>query len=408
MSEPWKKWIPGVLSNAQLKELCEQGHIADVEGYDKSDGPLDYSSLDLTLGHEGYWMREGSVKPFGARYEHEIKRQKLATSLEADQDGAFLLKSTHTYLFKLKEKITFKQDAHLYGQATAKSTIGRMDVLARLIVDGADQYEGFDPNALALGSGEMYLEITPMTFNVRVKPGISLSQLRLFRGRDEDCEIRGQEVYGSLLHGEPSQELDGSLSVDLQPISISGNDGCAFCANRMKDDDKPIDLWQRKFLSPCDYWRFLSSDDHRRIRIEKNRFYILRSKEKMSLTEGVAVYCKASDESIGEMRIHYAGFVHPFFGKGRKDGKDGTPLIFEVRGHDVNVNLRDGEKMARLIFYRMSAPAEVRKESSLPESVPSQKGRPYNEQTLQLSNIFADWPERIEIGADGTVRNLSE
>lgn len=29
---------------------------------------------------------------------------------------------------------------------------------------------------------------------------------------------------------------------------------------------------------------------------------------------GVAVYCRPSDETIGEMRIHYAGFVHPGFG----------------------------------------------------------------------------------------------
>jgi dCTP deaminase len=241
----------------------------------------------------------------------------------------------------------------------------------------------------------MYVEITPMTFHVRVKPGISLSQLRLFRGRPEDSEIGGQEVYEPLLHGEPDQEMDGSLSVDLQPVSISGHDVSAFWANRMKEEDRPIDLWQRGSLLPCAYWRFLKRDDNRRITIEKSHFYIFRSKEKMSLPEGVAVYCKASDERIGEMRIHYAGFVHPFFGTVRKDGALGTSLIFEVRGHDVNVSLKDGEKMAQLIFYRMSAPC-------------TRGAVSYNEQTLQLSNIFAPWPERIEVGGDGTVRNLTE
>jgi hypothetical protein len=29
-------------------------------------------------------------------------------------------------------------------------------------------------------------------------------------------------------------------------------------------------------------------------------------------------------------------------------------VIFEVRGHDIDVSLRDCEKMARLEFYRMS------------------------------------------------------
>ena len=343
----------------------------------------------------------------GQPLEHEIKKHKLATSLEADKDGAFLLKRTHTYLFKLKEKITFKQDAHIHGQATAKSTVGRMDVLARLIVDGTHQYEGFDPNALALGSGEMYLEITPMTFNVRVKPGIRLSQLRLFRGRPEDCEIRGQKVYESLLHGKPDQEMDGSLSVDLQPISISGNDVCAFWANRMQERDEPIDLWEHKNgekPSPCTYWKFRSADDHRRIKVEKTHFYIIRSKEKIILPGSVAIYCRASDETIGEMRIHYAGFVHPFFGTERQDCTDGTPLMFEVRGHDVNVSLKDDEKMAQLVFYRMSEPCTKKRK----KKPPSDRASSYNEQTLALSKIFAPWPEKIQVDADGTVKNLSE
>lgn len=404
MVGPWKDWIPGVLSEGQLRSLCEQGFIANVEGYHKADGPLDYSSLDLTLGDEGYCMTKGSVKPFGARYEHRIKIQGLATRLQPDRDGAFELKSTRTYLFKLKERIAFKQDARLYGQATAKSTIGRMDVLARLIVDGADQYEGFNPNALAQGSGEMYLEITPMTFNVRVKAGISLSQLRLFRGSPENSEIAGHEVYGSLLHGEHREATDGSLSVDLRSAAIQGQEVCAFCANRMGGDEGPIDLWQDNDAQkpvPCKYWKFLKSDDHHRLTIEKGRFYIMRSQEKITVPGSVAVYCRTSDETIGEIRIHYAGFAHPFFGKERRDGRDGTPLIFEVRGHDVNVNLEDGEKMARLVFYRMSEPCQ--KKDLSPGT-----NEPYNEQTLQLSKIFAPWPTRIEVDVNGTVRSLAE
>ena len=38
---------------------------------------------------------------------------------------------------------------HYYGQATAKSSVGRLDVLARLIVDGMDHYEAFHPQAIS-------------------------------------------------------------------------------------------------------------------------------------------------------------------------------------------------------------------------------------------------------------------
>ena len=392
MSDPWDSWVPGVLSKDQLKELCREGYIANVDGWDSDNGPIDYSAVDLTLVNEGYRMTRGSVKPFGDRYLHQIVAQGLVEKLTPDADGNFLLQGTHTYLFKLKEEIKFKGDARIYGQATAKSTIGRMDVLARLIVDGADHYEGFDPEACRGGSGSMYIEITPMTFNVRVKPGIKLSQLRLFRGCPDDSIIRGPEVYEPILHGG-SQPNDGSLSVNLEPTTIGGQQVCTFWAKRMGEQDEPIDLWQHeegKKPLPCNYWKFLKSDEHARVKIEKNHFYIIRSKERISLPGSVAVYCRANDETIGEMRIHYAGFVHPFFGMNRGDGENGTPLIFEVRGHDVNVSLRDGEKMAQLTCYRMSESCKQGEVS-------------YNNQILQLSKIFAPWPKNIKVGKDGTV-----
>ena len=76
----------------------------------------------------------------------------------------------------------------------------------------------------------------------------------------------------------------------------------------------------------------------------------------------------------------------------RSDGREGTPLIFEVRGHDVNVSLSHGEKMARLTFYRMSQDAE--KEVAEPS---------YNDQELQLSQLFGGWPDRVRIDSDGKV-----
>ena len=48
-------------------------------------------------------------------------------------------------------------------------------------------------------TGEMYIEITPITFRVRVKQGIALSQLRLFYGKPIDCEINAKELFGTVL-----------------------------------------------------------------------------------------------------------------------------------------------------------------------------------------------------------------
>ena len=376
---PLKGWLPGVLSDTQVAALRDSGWIEGLT-HNSEIGP---SAVDLTLSDEAYVMTSGSVKPFGQSYAHFVlTNQKLAQPLKPGADGVFTLHKQQTFVFRLKEELgtALRNEKKLYGQATAKSSVGRVDVLARLIVDGMDSYEYFTPDGAQNGCGKMFLEITPITFNVRVRENYSLSQLRLFYGDPRDCEIRGKELYGSVLYGGLQ---DGCLSVDLTNTNILGKSGCAF---RAKQNATPVALWEddsnkQNKPDPSQFWDLLESTDleaKKCLSIEKEFFYILRSKEEISLPPGVAVYCRAIDETIGEMRIHYAGFVHPRFGYQREDEAHGTPLIFEVRGHDVSVTLTDGEKMARLTFYRLSA-----------DSTP--KKSPYDQQILKLSKFFADW-----------------
>ncbi|MGD0942382.1 MAG: 2'-deoxycytidine 5'-triphosphate deaminase, partial [Terracidiphilus sp.] len=288
------------------------------------------------------------------------------------------LECQKTYVFKLAERLHPKfEKIGIHGQATAKSSIGRVDVLARLIVDGMDQYERFSAEKLESQSGDMYLEVTPFTFRVNVKAGISLSQLRLFYGDPESVKVSGDAVCRTVF--KESTASDASLSVNLENTTIGGKQVAAFCAV-MNPNGEPINLWKEDPLAdPCKYWKMVEVDGKGRLTIESDRFYILRSKEKIRVPAGIAIYCRASDETIGEMRIHYAGFVHPWFGE-RNDGEKGTPLIFEVRGHQVNVSLRHGERLANLTLYRMSADAK-------PEN------SDYGTQTLKLSGFFSEWPE---------------
>jgi dCTP deaminase len=387
VNEPWSDWIPGVLGKEQMRKLAEDGFLDSTI---ISDDTSDESSFDLHLTEEAYIFKHGAVKPSKARYSRFIKQ--LGEPLSKDDNNTFVLKPKTTYLFKLKEKLVALSQSGIYGQATAKSSVGRMDVLARLIVDGMSGYEGFEPEKLTGGSGEMYLEITPITFPVRVKEGIALSQLRLFYGRPERSEVRGRELLKTVLHGTEQSEEEVLLRVDLSEVEIGGAKVAAFCAADASANGEPINLWREppdkrqaeKRANPCQYWKFRRATDGR-IKLEKNEFFILRSKERLKLPPGIAAYCRAIDETIGEMRIHYAGFVHPGFGWKRDDREAGTPLIFEVRGHDVNVNLLDNEVMARMTFYRMSEDPKIIKPSK------------YAKQALQLSNFFDDWPKRVRV-----------
>ena len=383
---PWEFWLPGALSGEQVKVLYRLGLIRL-----RGPGSLEIGacSIDLSLSGQGFQMKKGSMKPYRDRsYDSLLKNRALARPLSQSVDGSFLLRRKRTYVFKLREQLDLRiAEAGIYGQATAKSSVGRVDVLARLIVDGMDRYECFDPEHLQKGSGKLYLEITPITFKIKVRPGLCMTQLRLFYGDPQDSEIPGVEICKTVL-GPGSN--DRVLTLNLGPEKIGGIDVSAFCTKINKSSLSPIPLWEKKTELPWKYWRFAKLDRQKRLQIRGGRFYILRSKERLYVPPGIAIYCKASDETIGEMRIHYAGFVHPGFGLKRRDRLRGTPLIFEVRDHQVNATLRDGEKMANIIFYRMSRPD-------------SEINKSYNDQNLKLSNIFKKWPRKLAIDGDGNV-----
>jgi dCTP deaminase len=383
-THPCKDWLPGALNKEQIGHLACEGVIT----FDPND-KIGIASVDLSISEEAFEMKGGSIKPSRGRRYSEVLREPIPLL-----NGFFELRKTHTYVLKLNARLNTEkiQLARVYGQATAKSTIGRMDVLARLIVDDMDRYECFEPKDLG-GTGEMYVEVTPITFNVKIQPGKSMTQLRLFYGDPQDSEIHAKEVCMTVLRddsGKPTQEF--CLTLDLGPAVCGGLEVSAF---RAKAETQPesdfIDLSSGDLHEPWRYWQLCETDSENRLQIKNGRFYILRSKEKLWLPEGVAIYCKASDETIGEMRIHYAGFVHPYFGTDKDAKQTPTPLIFEVRGHQVDAKLTHGEKMANLVFYRMSRNAE--------QGVGS-----YSGQTLKLSKVFKPWPESLrKIDSEGNV-----
>lgn len=386
-SEPWRDWIPGVLAPDQVKELAGAGYLEGAR-FDKS--PPDLSSFDLHLSDEVWILDTGSVKPVH-HVIYSVFLEELGKRL-VPTDGAVRLEPKKTYVFKVRERLQgLGPKTGIHGQATAKSSVGRVDVLARLIVDGMDGYEEFHPTEHLKGS--MYLEVTPMTFPVRVRIGTSLSQLRLFYGHPDICTMRGDELARTI-----SSDHDLMLHVDLAPVKIGSHEVVAFRAK--PSGSKPIALWveQGALPNPSEHWAFCRSTPARRpkepgrLQLKEDAFYILRSKERLALTGGVAAYCRAIDETIGEMRIHYAGFVHPWFGRDRDDSEIGTPLIFEVRGHDLSVNLLDGEVMARMTIYRMS------------QDIPKpERPQSYSKQQLELSKFFGPWPKSIHADDDGNV-----
>ena len=83
--------------------------------------------------------------------------------------------------------------------------------------------------------------------------------------------------------------------------------------------------------------------------IEKDEFYILRSKESIKIKNDQAAELEPFKDSFGNFRVHYAGFFDPGFG----NNKYGTPAVLELRAYDTPFIIRDGQLVGQLNYYEI-------------------------------------------------------
>jgi len=372
---------PGVLSRRQIQKLGEKGIIKGLI----NEKDIDPSSFDLHLGWQG-WEMKGGVKCLKGENISSLIANKEFTEKPHDISIHPLeLTENKTYLFQLKETIHFREYPYLYGRATGRSSIGRLDVLVRLLINGHPCYDEV-PNGY---DGELFIEITPITFPIKIQGGLPISQLRIFKGDPELNEIKAKDLmlFGELMYGKNGERITNhselsQLTLNLDSLKVDGREASAYKAQPSKDSP-PIDLSAPKETYDSDkYWQCEKTTSGV-IKIETEKFYILRSRERFRLPEDIAVYGQAVSENLGEIRIHYAGFAHPWFGHHTRT-EIGTPLIFEVRGHNVDTFLRDGEVLANIKYYRMSE--VIQKEDK--EKV---EAGSYQRQELTLSKYFKPW-----------------
>jgi dCTP deaminase len=382
----------GILSVDQVKELISSPQ-GTMRLYNLTDQPLDesligLSAIDLPLG-DRYWKMKGSCRT-GKRYKVRdlIHKHSLHGEPELLGDNLITLERQQVYLFKADCALDLT-DLRIQGKATGKSSVGRLDCLVRLLVDESDTFDFVEAGK----KHELYIEVTPISFNLDVRRGTSLSQLRLYKGSEQDISL----TRGELFHeedesfpvvdenGRPYRApcSDGShdtwfpFRLDLEPDPVAKCS--AFAAKKPGDVPLPsIDPDKKYTYDPCEYWDpIVWKDDG--ILLEPDRLYILRSKERLRIPSHLALECKSYTTEMGEWRIEYAGFAHPYFGALRED-KKGSPIIFEVRGHNVPTILTHEIPLGNVRFLRMS------KAATRPTEDPT-----YEKQELALSKCFKSW-----------------
>ncbi len=350
------KKVPGVLSGQEITELINKNIISSDHKINKD--LIQPASIDLRLGLKA-WRVPASFLPGKGNLVSE-RLKNFAMHEISLVDGA-VLECGCVYIVKLLEHVSLTDD--LNGVANPKSSTGRLDVFTRLIVDGAQEFEDVPTGY----SGPLYVEISPRTFSILVRTGSRLNQLRIRRGysvtTDKEMEILQKHVGLVRTEGDnnlPDKIKNGvPLSVDL--VGEKGLIGYkARKHSRLIDVDKP-NFYKREF-----FWEKITTEDliyqtnfsengtsSSGLVLSPDAFYILASKEYVSVPSNYAAEMRAYDTKVGEFRAHYAGFFDPGFGLSEL-GASKTRAVLEVRSHDVPFLIEQEQTICRLVYEPMA------------------------------------------------------
>jgi dCTP deaminase len=325
----------GVLPSQRLRALIAEGAIAAEAPVEAAQ--VQPASLDLRLGRCAVRVRASFLAGAGRSVEERLPHFEMHR-IRLDE-GAVLEKGC-VYLIPLMERLTLP-DA-LEGVANAKSSTGRLDLLTRTICDGGTEFDHVPPGY----KGPLWAEICPRSFSVLVRPGMRLNQLRLREGeaRLPDEALRALHAREPLVRGAEAVIDDGlAFSVDL---AGSGRMGW-----RAKPHSGVIDLARIGHYDPAQFWEEVRGEDGRII-LDPGAFYILVSREAVTIPPDHAAEMAPYLAMVGEFRVHYAGFFDPGFGHG--EAGHGSRGVLEVRCHEAPFALEHGQVVGRLLYERMA------------------------------------------------------
>lgn len=330
--------MTGVLPDTAIMSMLKAGEITSETP--PVEGQIQPASLDLRLGTVAYRVRASFLAREGRTVaerltEFEMHRIDLS-------DGAVLEKGC-VYVVPLMERLALPADVS--AVANAKSSTGRLDLLTRTIIDGGSEFDRISAGY----SGPLYAEICPRSFSVLARPGMRLNQIRFRRGHAvlDDAELRALHDKERLVSGTPVISEGLGFSVDLKPA------GATLVGYRAKPHTGVIDLDNIAGYDPGDYWEELHSTNGQII-LDPGAFYILVSREAVTIPPDHAAEMAPYLAMVGEFRVHYAGFFDPGFGWAGAGGS-GSRGVLEVRCHEAPFVLEDGQVVGRLVYERMEA-----------------------------------------------------
>ncbi len=333
----------GVLPDHAIRTLLHSGAIlAQPEAIDAQVQP---ASLDLRLGQVAYRVRASFLTGAGARVADRIAEFEMH---RVDLSAGAVLEKGCVYVIPLAESLALPPG--ISAVANAKSSTGRLDLLTRTITDGGTEFDRISEGY----HGPLYAEVCPRSFSVLVRSGQRLNQIRFRMGQAplSDMDLAALHDRIPLVDGRPLISEGLGFSVDLRPRMGT------LVGYRAKPHSGVIDLDRIAHYPARDFWEEVHSEDGRII-LDPGAFYILVSREAVTIPPDHAAEMAPYLAMAGEFRVHYAGFFDPGFGHAESGGA-GSRGVLEVRCHEAPFVLEHGQVVGRLVYERMqSLPARL-------------------------------------------------
>lgn len=327
----------GVLSDRQISDMVTDGGIAsDVPNV---DGQIQPASLDLRLGSKAYRVRASFLAGLGNTVHDKLADFQMH---EIDLAGGAVLEKGCVYVVPLMERLDLPTG--MTAAASAKSSIGRLDLLTRIITDNGIEFDRVPEGY----TGPLFAEICPRSFSVVAQPGQMLTQMIFRQGKtlisDDDLMALHRET--PIVSGEPVISGGLGFSVDLRPQSGD------LVGYRAKPHTGVVDLAKLGHYDPAEYWEEVRTTQGRII-LDPGAFYILVSREAITIPPTHAAEMAPYLAMVGEFRVHYAGFFDPGFGWAEAGGS-GSRGVLEVRCHEAPFVLEHGQVVGRLVYEKMT------------------------------------------------------
>ena len=313
------------------------------------------ASVDLSLSNECYEIKASFLSP---KNKVRDKLKKISIK-KINLKNSKIFKKDKTYIVKLNEKLNLNNS--IKGHCNPKSSTGRLNIFCRTILDYSDEYEKIPKNY----KGDIFLEITTRSFDIKFTEGDKLNQMRLVNKANNylnDKNLQYIHKKNSLIFSKKNNIIENGLKVSAD----LSNDN-KICAFESKKKSPYIDFSKINFYDKSKYWTPLRPKNKCLI-IEKDKFYILKSKEKIRIPNNLAGEMIAYDTGIGDFRVHYAGFFDPGFGD-----PNGSYAVLEVKTNELPFIIEDGQTIARIKYEKLNKKTSMVYGSNIKSNYQNQK-----------------------------------